>query len=145
MNERIFCEVDIEDQEDTVPNLEIYLLRPNVVSGEAKRNAQKALKEKEKVDRFKPNLISSRIDWANDKSKETKSKGKIKWTFPISPGELRRARMEAGVSTKTISDACGYAYNVNPSMWETGKRNVPPKHHRTVWGLIFPNKPFPSS
>ena len=137
--------MDIEDREVAVSDLEKYLLKSNVASEEAELNAQIALKEKEEVDQFKPDPISSRTDWTNDRSKETKSKRKIKWTFPISPTELRRARVDAGVSTKTISDACGYAHNVNPSMWENGHRNVPPRHHRTVWGLIFPNKPFPSS
>ena len=140
LSDRVFCETDIENREDAISNLEKYLLKSNVTSGETKEDAEIALKEKKKVIEFKPDPISSRTHWTNDKSK-----GKIKWTFPISPTELRRARVDAGVSTKTISDACGYAHNVNPSMWENGHRNVPPKHHRTVWGLIFPNKPFPSS
>ena len=151
LSDSIFCETDIENREDAISDLEKYLLKSNVASEETELNAQIALEEKEevdekeKVDQFKPDPISSRTDWANDRSKETKSKRKIKWTFPISPTELRRARVDAGVLTKTISDACGYAHNVDPSMWENGHRNVPPKHHRTVWGLIFPSKPFPSS
>lgn len=83
---------------------------------------------------------SPNLDWPYKVPRE-------KWTFPISPAELRRAREKAGVKTHTISTACGYApgNNTNPPQWERGAYNVPPKHHRTVWKLIFPNKPFPSS
>ena len=47
--ERIFFETDIEDRENAVSNLEEYLLKSNVESGEAERKAKRALKEKEKT------------------------------------------------------------------------------------------------
>ena len=47
--ERIFCEIDIGNLENAVSNLETYLLRSNVTSERAKQNAQKALKEKERM------------------------------------------------------------------------------------------------
>ena len=47
--ERIFCEIDIGNLENAVSNLETYLLRSNMTSERAKQNAQKALKEKEKM------------------------------------------------------------------------------------------------
>jgi len=43
---RIFCEIDIEDREVAVSDLEKYLLKSNVASGEAELNAEIALKEK---------------------------------------------------------------------------------------------------
>ena len=49
VSERIFCKIDIEDRENAVSNLEKYLLKSNVVSREAERNAKIALEEKEKA------------------------------------------------------------------------------------------------
>ena len=44
-----------------------------------------------------------------------------------------------GVSYKVISDACGYAQNVNPSMWAKGK-NIPSKK----WDIILKTLGFAS-
>ena len=67
VNERIFCEIDIGNRENAVSNLETYLLRSNVTSDRAKRNAQKALKEKGKTNTSEisptvpnPNLVKAR-------------------------------------------------------------------------------------
>ncbi len=49
VSDRIFCEIDIEDRENAVSNLEKYLLKSNVESGEAERKAKRTLKEKEKT------------------------------------------------------------------------------------------------
>ena len=49
LSDRIFCETDIGDREDAVSNLEKYLLKSNVESGEAERKAKRTLKEKEKT------------------------------------------------------------------------------------------------
>ena len=49
LSDRIFCETDIEDRESAVPDLEKYLLKSNVISGEAELNAEIALEEKEKT------------------------------------------------------------------------------------------------
>ena len=46
VSDRIFCETDIENQEDAISDLEKYLLKSNVVSGEAELNAEIALEEK---------------------------------------------------------------------------------------------------
>jgi len=48
LSDRIFCEIDIEDRENAVVDLGKYLLKSNVVSGKAERNAKIALEEKEK-------------------------------------------------------------------------------------------------
>ncbi|RKU23797.1 hypothetical protein C6499_17870 [Candidatus Poribacteria bacterium] len=57
VSERIFCKIDIEDQENTISDLKKYLLKFNVVSGKAERNAQIALKEREKADKPEPSSI----------------------------------------------------------------------------------------
>ena len=57
MSERIFCEIDIANLERAVSSLEKYLLKSNVTSGKAERNARIALKEREKVDKPKPSPI----------------------------------------------------------------------------------------
>ena len=61
VSDRIFCETDIEDREAAISNLEKYLLKSNVASGEAGLNAEIALEEKEKTDSSKPNPIDLKI------------------------------------------------------------------------------------
>ena len=48
LSDRIFCETDIEDREAAISDLQKYLLKSNVSSGEAGLNAEIALEEKEK-------------------------------------------------------------------------------------------------
>ena len=57
VSDRIFCEIDIEDREAAISNLEKYLLKSNVASGEAELNAEIALEEREKADKPKPSPI----------------------------------------------------------------------------------------
>lgn len=57
VSERIFCKIDIEDRENAVSNLEKYLLKSNIVSGKAERNARIALEEREKSDKPEPSPI----------------------------------------------------------------------------------------
>ncbi len=49
LSDRIFCETDIENREDAISNLEKYLLKSNVASGEAELNAEIALEEKQET------------------------------------------------------------------------------------------------
>ena len=49
VSDRIFCETDIEDRENAVVDLEKYLLKSNVESGEAEVDAEIALEEKGKT------------------------------------------------------------------------------------------------
>ena len=51
--ERIFCEIDIGNRETAISNLEKYLLKSNVISGDAKSNAKRALEKRPIL----PNLI----------------------------------------------------------------------------------------
>ena len=45
LGDRIFCETDIENRETAISDLEKYLLKSNVASGEAELNAEIALEE----------------------------------------------------------------------------------------------------
>lgn len=49
LSDRIFCETDIENRETAISDLEKYLLKSNVASGEAELNAEIALEEKGKT------------------------------------------------------------------------------------------------
>ena len=57
LSDRIFCETDVEDREAAISNLEKYLFKPNVISGEAELNAEIALEEREKADKPEPSPI----------------------------------------------------------------------------------------
>ena len=74
VSERIFCKIDIEDRENAVADLEKYLLKSNVASGEAELNAEIALEEKEKTNISEispivpnPNPIDDAIDNPSEK------------------------------------------------------------------------------
>lgn len=67
VSERIFCKIDIENRENAVSNLEKYLLKANVISGEAELNAEIALEEKEKDGSSKPSSINLKVDRNNNK------------------------------------------------------------------------------
>ena len=60
VRDRIFCETDIENREHAVSDLEKYLLKSNVASGEAELNAEIALEER--ADTSKPRPIESKIE-----------------------------------------------------------------------------------
>ena len=68
LSDRIFCEIDIENQENVGTDLEKYLLKSNVASGEAELNAEIALEEKEKDYSSKPNSINPKVDRNNNKT-----------------------------------------------------------------------------
>ena len=57
VSDRIFCETDIEDRETAISDLEKYLLKSNVASGEAGLDAEIALEEREKEDKPEPSPI----------------------------------------------------------------------------------------
>ena len=65
LSDRIFCETDIEDREAAISDLQKYLLKSNVASGEAGLNAEIALEEKGKTNP-KPD-----IEWTIDMVKNS--------------------------------------------------------------------------
>lgn len=66
LSDRIFCETDIESRESGISDLEKYLLKSNVASGEAELNAEITLEEKEKPEPSKPVPVRSETSPVND-------------------------------------------------------------------------------
>lgn len=85
LSDRIFCETDIENQENVGTDLEKYLLKSNVASGEAELNAEIALEEKGKTDSSGSNSINPKTASADDasdkKSVETEITVVGEWTI----------------------------------------------------------------
>ncbi len=63
LSDRIFCETDIGNREDAIANLDKYLLKSNVVSGEAELNAEIALEEE--ADASEPSSINPDSDFTD--------------------------------------------------------------------------------
>ena len=63
LSDRIFCETDIENREDAIANLEKYLLKSNVASGEAEVDAEIALEEE--TDASEPSSINPDSDFTD--------------------------------------------------------------------------------
>ena len=73
LSDRVFCETDIEDREAAISDLQKYLLKSNVSSGEAELNAEIALEEKEKTNSSESSpvdLKQKRADGVNDDQSE---------------------------------------------------------------------------
>jgi hypothetical protein len=66
LSDRIFCETDIESRENAVSDLEKYLLKSNVASGEAALNAEIALEEKEKTSSSELSPIDPKMGEVDD-------------------------------------------------------------------------------
>ena len=67
VNDRIFCEIDIENREVAISDLGKYLLKSNVASGEAGLNAEIALEEKEKSGSSEPSAINPDSDFTDSR------------------------------------------------------------------------------
>jgi hypothetical protein len=99
VSERIFCKIDIEDRENAVSDLEKYLLKANVISGEAELNAKIALKEKEKIDTSKPSPIDSKMDDVSDID-DNQSVTKQ----PVVPSQFSAEEKKPSISERYVAD-----------------------------------------
>ena len=87
LSDRIFCETDIEDRENAVVDLEKYLLKSNVASGEAGLNAEIALEEKGKSSTTESSsIIPNSVDDAPDNPLEERPvtflpESDVEWTI----------------------------------------------------------------
>ncbi len=89
LSDRIFCETDIENRETAISDLEKYLLKSNVISGEAELNAEIALEEKGKTipSEISPSLPNSNpaADVPDNPSEEKPvtflPKSDVEWTM----------------------------------------------------------------
>ena len=101
VSDRIFCEIDIEDQEAAISDFGKYLLKSNVASGKAERNAKIALEQKEESKTTEnnsitpnPNLVDAVPDNQSQKRPITiLPKSDVEWTREMVrnslSGELR--------------------------------------------------------
>ena len=83
MSDRIFCETDIENREAVVSDLEKYLLKSNVESGEAEVDAEIALEEKEESNSSKPDSINSKVDGIDNKKGNELTRTKVTDTLTL--------------------------------------------------------------
>ena len=92
VSERIFCEIDIEDQESTISDLEKYLLKSNVASKEAEQNAKIALKEKEKTSISEISLIAPNPNPIDNQSEKRPitilPESDVEWTIDMVKNSL---------------------------------------------------------
>ena len=78
LSDRIFCETDIENRENAVIDLEKYLLKSNVASGEAEVDAEIALEEERVEDIPDPTPINP--------SPNHPDKQQVRTEVPVHPG-----------------------------------------------------------
>ena len=91
LSDRIFCETDIEDREAAISDLQKYLLKSNISSGEAKLNAEIALEKKEKTITSEispplpnPNPVDDVTDNLSEKRPVTiLSESDVEWTIDM--------------------------------------------------------------
>ncbi len=91
LSDRIFCEIDIEDRKAAISDLEKYLLKSNVASGEAELNAEIALEEKGKTipPEISPPLLNPNpVDDTPDNSSEKRPvrvlpESDVEWTIDM--------------------------------------------------------------
>ena len=133
LNDRIFCETDIVDQYSAISDLERYLLKSNIASGEAELNAEIALEEKEKTDVPEPEPRDISVD---DKDDMTDTVANPQTTFvvndfPYSGVELKAMRERAGLTQVEVALALGLAAGSSAGVgdWEAERLKVPAKHH----------------
>ena len=144
--ERIFCEIDIGNIENAVSNLETYLLRSNVASGRSKQNAQKALKEKE---RMSISEISSTVpnpdpvDDVTDNPSEKRPitilpESDVEWTIDMVRNSLSkelRILYEKTSSEEKLQLFYGGVASVQNLINKEGWRLNPPKFSQMLCGF----------
>ena len=139
LSDRIFCETDIADQYSAISDLERYLSKSNIASGEAELNAEIALEEKEKTDVPEPEPRATSVD---DKDDMTDTVANPQTTsvandFPYSGAELKAMREQAGLTQVAVALALGLAVGSSAGVgdWEADRLKVPVKHRANLLAL----------
>ena len=137
--DRIFCEIDIADQYSAVSDLERYLLKSNIASGEAKLNAEIALKEKEETDVPTPQAGDTSVDPKSDRSDTVAKPGTLSVSndFPYAGAQLKAMREQAGLTQVEVALALGLAAGSSAGVgdWEAERLKVPAKHQAKLMAL----------
>ena len=128
LSDRIFCETDIADQHSAISDLERYLLKSNIASGESELNAEIALEEKEKTDVPQPKPSDASFDDKNDVPDTLPNQQN---DFPYSGAQLKAMRERAGLTQVEVALALGLAAGSAAGVgdWEADRLKVPAKHH----------------
>ena len=134
LSDRIFCETDIADQHSAISDLEKYLLKSNIASGESELNAEIALEETEKTDIPKPEPSGTRVDDKNDVPDTVPNPQN---DFPYSGAQLRAMRERAGLTQVEVALALGLAAGSSAGVgdWEADRLKVPAKHRANLIAL----------
>ena len=132
LSDRVFCETDIEDRDCAVSDLETYLLKSNVASGEAALNAEIALEEKEKAD-----IPTVDVSMTDDNALTQQTGQPISNNFPYSGAQLKAMRERAGLTQVEVALALGLAAGSSAGVgdWEAERLQVPDKHQANLIAL----------
>ena len=132
LSDRIFCEVDIENRDRAISDLEKYLLKSNVASGESELNAEIALEEKETTGNNQPAQQIVQPVGNN---------------FPDSGGELKAMRERVGLTQVQVALKLGLAAGSAAAVgdWEAGRLKVPLKHQTKLIALYSTTGDVPKS
>ena len=136
LSDRIFCETDIAVDIDTaISDLERYLLKSNIVSGESELNAEIILEEREKTDIPEPEPSDDRDD--STEIVASRRSPSVSNDFPYSGVALKAMRERAGLTQVEVALALGLAPGSAAGVgdWEAERLKVPPKHQAKLIAL----------
>ena len=122
LSDRIFCEVDIENRDRAISDLEKYLLKSKVASGESELDAEIALEEKRTLNNNQPDQQIVQPDVNN---------------FPYSGEKLKEMRNQVGLTQGRVALELGLAEGSAAAVgdWEAGRLKVPLKHQAKLIAL----------
>ena len=144
LSDRIFCETDIADQRSAISDLERYLLKSNIASGEAALDAEIALEEKEKTDVFEPEAADTSVDPKDDRTDMVAEIGIpfVSNDFPYTGAQLKAMRERAGLTQVEVALKLGLAAGSSAGVgdWEADRLKVPAKASYQSDCVVFSNK-----
>ena len=134
LSDRIFCETDIAvDLDSAISDLERYLLKSNIASGEAELNAEIALEEKEKTDIPIPEPRDTSVDPRDDRTDTVEEPGisSVSNDFRYTGAQLKAMREQVGLTQVQVALALGLAAGSSAGVgdWEAERLKVPARHH----------------
>ena len=143
LSDRIFCETDIDNREASISDLERYLLKSNVISGEAELNAEIALEEKGKTDPSEISSIAPNPNPIEKKPITVLPESDIEWTIDIVKNSLSqelREYYEKGYTKKNLKLFYRGVADVQNLIDKEGWRLNPPKLSKMLCGFWLTDK-----
>ena len=134
LSDRIFCETDIAvDPDSAISDLERYLSKSNIASGEAALDAEIALEEQEKTDVPAPEPRGVHVEPKNDMPDTILNQQitSVSNDFPYTGAQLKALREQAGLTQVQVALALGLAAGSSAGVgdWEAERLKVPARHH----------------